>query len=270
MMLQETYPLANGVRVPKVGLGTWFIEDDVVAEAVEAAVVIGYRHIDTAQAYGNERGVGQAVRASEVPREELFVTSKVAAEIEDYDDAVESIEATLAVMGLDYLDLMLIHSPQPWDDFRGGDYAQGNREVWQALEEGYDAGRFRAIGVSNFLEHDLKNITDHGSVVPHVNQIKLHPGKTPTGLLDHCATRNIVVQAYSPIGHGQMLDHPDLVTIADRYGVTVPQLCVRYALQLGTLPLPKSDKPKHMRNNAAVDFEITAQDMHTMLTIEAA
>src|SRR4051812_7888754 len=149
MVLDETYTLSNEVSIPKLGLGTWFIDDDRAAQAVRDAISIGYRNIDSAQAYGNERGVGEGVRTSGVAREELFVSTKVAAEIKSYDKAAASIEASLAKLGLDYIDLMLIHSPQPWRDFRGGDYADGNREVWRALEDAYKAGKLRAIGVSN-------------------------------------------------------------------------------------------------------------------------
>ena len=150
MILNETYTLANGVRIPKLGLGTWFIDDDAAAEAVRSALEIGYRNIDTAQAYGNERGVGEGIRTSGLPREEIFVSTKLAAEIKDYDEAVAAIDESLAKMGLDYVDLMLIHSPQPWNDFRGGDYTLGNQEAWRALEQAYTAGKIRAIGISNF------------------------------------------------------------------------------------------------------------------------
>ena len=149
-MLNETYTLANGVTIPKLGLGTWFIDDDKAAEAVREAVKLGYRHIDTAQAYGNERGVGEGVRICGVPREELFVTTKLAAEAKSYEEAAEAIDGSLKKLGLEYIDLMLIHSPQPWADFRGGDYAEGNKEAWRAMEEAYKAGKLRAIGVSNF------------------------------------------------------------------------------------------------------------------------
>ena len=154
-ILDETYTLSNGVEVPKLGLGTWFIDDDRAAQAVRDAVRIGYRNLDTAQAYGNERGVGEGVRTSGVAREELFVSTKLAAEIKAYDEAVAAIDGSLAAMGLDYVDLMLIHAPQPWADFRGGDYSEGNRQAWRALEEAYEAGKLRAIGVSNFLQEDL-------------------------------------------------------------------------------------------------------------------
>ncbi|MFG3110813.1 aldo/keto reductase [Streptomyces tendae] len=263
-VLEETYTLSNGVEIPKLGLGTWFIDDDKAAEAVRAAVRIGYRNIDTAQAYGNERGVGEGVRTSGVPREELFVSTKLAAEIKDYDQALAAIDGSLEKLGLDHVDLMLIHSPQPWDDFRGGDYAQGNRAAWRALEEAHQAGKIRAIGVSNFQQHDLENIVEGATVVPHVNQLLVHAGNTPAELLAHCESRQILVEAYSPIAHGAILENAEVRSMAERYGVSVPQLCIRYTLQLGTVSLPKTAKPEHMRSNADVDFDITDTDMNAL------
>ncbi|MFF0645432.1 aldo/keto reductase [Streptomyces tendae] len=263
-VLEETYTLSNGVEIPKLGLGTWFIDDDKAAEAVRAAVRIGYRNIDTAQAYGNERGVGEGVRTSGVPREELFVSTKLAAEIKDYDQALAAIDGSLEKLGLDHIDLMLIHSPQPWDDFRGGDYAQGNRAAWRALEEAHQAGKIRAIGVSNFQQHDLENIVEGATVVPHVNQLLVHAGNTPAELLAFCESRQILVEAYSPIAHGAILENAEVRSMAERYGVSVPQLCIRYTLQLGTVSLPKTANPEHMRSNADVDFEITDTDMNAL------
>src|SRR5690625_2093154 len=169
-IFNQTYTLANGVDIPKLGLGTWFIDDGDAADAVRAATDIGYRNMDTAQAYGNERGVGEGVRSSGVAREEMFVSTKLAAEIKDYENAVAAIDGSLATLDIDYIDLMLIHSPQPWDDFRGGDYAAGNRAAWRALEEAHQAGKIRAIGVSNFQQHDLENILETCTVAPQVNQ----------------------------------------------------------------------------------------------------
>lgn len=263
-ILRESYPLANGVEIPKLGLGTWFIDDDVVADAVRAAVEIGYRNIDTAQAYGNERGVGEGVRSAAVPRDELFVSTKLAAEIKDHDAAVKAIDASLATMGLDHLDLMLIHSPQPWSDFRGGDYSEGNREAWRALEEAHRAGKIRAIGVSNFTQADLDNILDACTVAPQVNQLLVHAGNTPDDLLAYCADKNILVEAYSPIAHGEILGNEQVTAMADKYHATVPQLCIRYTIQLGTVSLPKTANPDHMRANAQVDFQIAAEDMEVL------
>ncbi|MFI0898164.1 aldo/keto reductase [Streptomyces sp. NPDC020983] len=263
-VLNETYTLAGGVEIPRLGLGTWFIDDDKAADAVRAAVSIGYRNIDTAQAYGNERGVGEGVRTCGVPRDELFVSTKLAAEIKDYDQALAAIDGSLAALGLDRVDLMLIHSPQPWDDFRGGDYAQGNREAWRALEDAHRAGKVRSIGVSNFQQHDLDNILEGGSVVPHVNQLLVHAGNTPSDLLAYCESKQILVEAYSPIAHGAILKNVEVQAMAQKYGVSVPQLCIRYTLQLGTVSLPKTANPEHMRSNAEVDFDISDDDMNVL------
>ena len=268
-ILTETYTLSNGVEIPRLGLGTWFIDDDEAAEAVRAAVGVGYRNIDTAQAYGNERGVGEGVRTAEVPRSELFVSTKLAAEIKDYDRAVAAIDRSLSTLGLDYIDLMLIHSPQPWNDFRGGDYAAGNREAWRALEDAHTSGKLRSIGVSNFLQEDLENILDSCTVSPHVNQLLAHVGNTPTELIAYCQGKGILVEAYSPIAHGEMLKNADVQEMAEKYGVTVPQLCIRYTLQLGTVSLPKTANPDHMRSNAAVDFGISDEDMAALRDLRA-
>jgi diketogulonate reductase-like aldo/keto reductase len=264
MVLDATYKLSNSVSIPKLGLGTWFIDDDKVAQAVRDAVEIGYRNIDTAQAYGNERGVGEGVRTSGVARDELFVTTKLAAEIKNYDDAAAAIDGSLKTLGLDYIDLMLIHAPQPWDNFRGGDYADGNREAWRALEDAYKAGKLRSIGVSNFLQEDLENLLLSSTVAPQVNQLLVHVGNTPFELITYCESKGILVEAYSPMGHGAVLRNEEVAAIAEKFGVTVPQLCIRYTLQLGTVSLPKTANPEHMRSNAQLDFEISNTDMDAL------
>ncbi|MEV6699514.1 aldo/keto reductase [Streptomyces sp. NPDC051453] len=266
-ILDETYTLSNSVEIPKLGLGTWFIDDDKAAEAVRAAVEIGYRNIDTAQAYGNERGVGEGVRTAGVPRDKLFVSTKLAAEIKDHDQAVDAIDGSLEKLGIEYIDLMLIHSPQPWNDFRGGDYAEGNREAWRALEEVHQAGKIRSIGVSNFQQQDLENVLQGATVVPHVNQLLVHAGNTPSELLDYCEGKQILVEAYSPIAHGAILQNAEVQAMAVKYGVSVPQLCIRYTLQLGTVSLPKTANPEHMRSNAEVDFKISGDDMDALRSL---
>lgn len=268
MITDETYTLSNGVEIPKLGLGTWFIDDDTAAQAVRDAVAAGYRNIDTAQAYGNERGVGEGVRTADVPREELFVSTKLAAEIKDYEGAVAAIDSSLATMGLEDIDLMLIHSPQPWDDFRGGDYAEGNRAAWRALEEALAAGKLRSIGVSNFQQADIESLLEGASVVPHVNQLLVHVGNTPAELIEYCTGKGILVEAYSPMAHGEMMKNSEVTAMAERYGVSVPQLCIRYTLDLGTVSLPKTANPAHMRDNAQVDFTISEEDMDTLRGLE--
>lgn len=269
MILQESYRLENGVQIPRLGLGTWFIADNKAARAVRDAVEVGYRLIDTAQAYGNERGVGEGVRTCGLPRKDLFVTSKVAAEAKTYEAAARSIDETLDKMGLDYLDMMIIHSPQPWTEFRVEKrYFAENKEVWRALEDAYAAGKLRAIGVSNFLQDDLENLLEDCRIKPMVNQILLHITNTDRALLEYCRAQGILVEAYSPIAHGEALKNPAITQMAEKYGVTPAQLCIRYVLQLGTVALPKTANPAHMRDNAVVDFQISPEDMHTLETME--
>lgn len=211
-MFDRNIELNNGVKIPQLGLGTWFIDDDKAADAVKAAVEIGYRHIDTAQAYGNERGVGEGVRTCGIPRNELFVVSKVAAEHKTYEEAMAGINETLEKMGLDYLDMMIIHSPQPWAKVNQCEdrYVEGNRAAWKALEDAYMAGKLKAIGVSNFLIEDIESLLETAKIKPMVNQILLHISNTPMELVEYCQKNSIVVEAYSPIAHGEILNQPEI------------------------------------------------------------
>ena len=265
-MYSNTLTLSNGVRIPQLGLGTWFIDDDKAAEAVKAAAKLGYRHFDTAQAYGNERGVGEGVRTCGIPREELFVVSKAAAEHKTYQQAKNGIDETLRKMGLDYLDMMIIHSPQPWNKVNQCEdrYVEGNRAAWHALEEAYQEGKLRAIGVSNFQIGDLNSLMEACAVKPMVNQILLHISNPPLELVKFCQNNDIAVEAYSPIAHGEILHQPEIQAMAEKYGVSVPQLCIRYTLQLGAVSLPKTANPAHMETNAQVEFAISAEDMETL------
>ena len=265
MIFNETYKMYNGVEIPKLALGTWLIEDPDVEAAVKSALEIGYRHIDTAQAYGNERGVGQAVRDSGIPRDEIFITSKVAAEIKNYEEAAASIDASLEKLGLDYIDLMLIHCPQPWAEFNQPNrYPEENRQVWKALEEAYEAGKVRAIGVSNFQIGDIENIFSDCKIKPMANQICIHIANTPDYLINFCHENEIVVEAYSPIAHGGMLNNEVVGKMAEKYNVSIAQLCVKYDLQLGLVVLPKTTNPKHMESNAQLDFVISDEDMEVL------
>ncbi len=269
MILKEAYTLANGVQVPELGLGTWFIDDDKAADAVREAVKLGYRLIDTAQAYGNERGVGEGVRTCGVARGDLFVASKVAAELKTYEEAASSIDETLQKMGLDYLDQMIIHSPQPWNEFRvERRYFEENKEVWRALEDAQAAGKVKVIGVSNFLKDDLENLLGSCRVKPMVNQILLHIGNTDLELVEFCKAQGIQVEAYSPIAHGEALKNPAVTEMAKKYGVSAAQLCIRYVLQLGAVALPKTANPDHMASNADVDFTISEEDMRTLKNMD--
>ena len=265
-MYNKTLTLSNGVKIPQLGLGTWFIDDSLAADAVKAAVKMGYRHIDTAQAYGNERGVGEGVRSCGIPREELFVVSKVAAEHKTYEEAKAGIDETLRKMGLDYLDMMIIHSPQPWVKVNQCEdrYVEGNRAAWRALEDAYKAGKLKAIGISNFQIGDIESLLETAEIKPMVNQILLHISNTNLELVEYCQKNGIAVEAYSPIAHGEILNQPEIKAMAEKYGVSVPQLCIRYTLQLGTISIPKTGNPEHMKSNAEVDFVISEADMEAL------
>lgn len=269
-MYNNTITLSNGVAVPQLALGTWLIDDGEAADAVASAIRMGYRHIDTAQAYMNERGVGRGIRAGGIARDRLFITTKVAAEHKDYRSAAAGIDGSLKALGLDYIDLMIIHSPQPWDKVNQSDdrYFEGNREAWRALTDAYKAGKLRAIGVSNFLKEDIDNLWDSAEVKPMVNQVLCHISNTPLELIDYCQKLGIVMEAYSPVAHGEAMKNPKIAEMAEKYGVSVPQLCIRYDIQLGMIVLPKTANPDHMRSNADVDFVISDADMTALKEIE--
>lgn len=270
MIFEETFILSNEVKIPKLALGTWLIEGAAAKDAVKNAIEIGYRHIDTAQAYGNEAEVGEGIRESGIKRDEIFVTSKVAAENKSYSSAIESIDNSLYKSKLDYLDLILIHSPQPWKEVNQSDnrYCEENKEVWRAMENALKAGKLRSIGISNFLEGDVKSITEDCTVKPMVNQLLAHISNTPLELIEYCQKQGIIVEAYSPIAHGEALKNPIIRKVSDKYGVSPAQLCLKYALQLDMVILPKTESVQHMRENAQLDFEISAEDMELLKNIE--
>lgn len=269
MILNEKYTLSNGVEIPKLGLGTWLISNDQVIDTVKDAISLGYRHIDTAFAYGNEQGVGEAIRNSGIPRDEIFITTKLEAESNTYEGAKNGIEKALDKLGLDYIDMMLIHSPEPWKDFHGDNrYFENNREVWKALEEAYKDGKVKAIGVSNFLKEDLENILESCEIKPMVNQILTHISNTPLELIDFCKSNNILVEAYSPIAHGEAMNNKDIIDMANKYGVTVPQLCIRYTLELELVSLPKTSNKEHLKDNTNVDFSISKEDMEVLKKLD--
>lgn len=269
-ILAENYQLNSGIAIPKIALGTWLIDNDDVADAVKNAIKLGYRHIDTAQAYGNEQGVGKGIRESGVARDQIFVTDKVAAELKDYDSVAESIDKSLATMELDYLDLLIIHSPQPWKEVNQSDdrYYQGNLAAWHAMSDAMKAGKVKSIGVSNFNQGDLQNILDNSDVKPAVDQILAHIANTPKDLIKFCQDNDIQVEAYSPIGHGAVLDQADVKKVAAKYRVSPAQLCLKYDLQLGMVILPKTANPEHMKQNADLDFQISDDDMKTLENVK--
>lgn len=268
MTIMKQFTLSNGVKIPELGFGTWLIKNEDAPNAVKMALEAGYRHIDSAQAYQNEEGVGKAIKESGLPREEIFVTTKVMAELKSYDEAKASIAESLEKLGLDYIDLILIHCPQPWMLFRGKRrFFEENIEVWKALEEAYKAGKVRAIGVSNFLIDDLENIMNNCEIKPMVNQVLCHIGNTPMDVIKFCQENDIVIEAYSPIAHGAALKNKAIIEMANKYKVSVPQLCIKYTLQLDTVSLPKASSKDHIEDNIKLDFEISEEDMIELINL---
>lgn len=271
MILDETLTLANGVKIPKLAIGTWKIDDDKVVSVVETAIKLGYRHVDTAQAYGNEAGVAEGVRNSGIARDQIFINSKVAAEIKNYDEAKRSIDETLTKMRLDYLDMMIIHNPQPWNEVNQSTdrHFEGNLATWRALEDAMKEGKLRAIGVSSFQSKDLQNLIDYSDTKPMVNQILCHIGQTPKDLINFSQNQGIVVESFSPVAHGAALSNPVIVEMAKKYHVSVAQLCIRYDWQLNTVVLPKASQPQHIKQDTEIDFIISDEDMSTLSQISA-
>ena len=271
MILSENFQLNNGVAIPRIAFGTWQIPNDRVTDAAKAALSVGYRHIDTAAAYENECGVGKALRESGLRRDEVFITTKIPAEVKTYEGAKAVIAASLKNLETPYIDLMLIHAPKPWEELFGGsekNYYAENIAVWKAMEEAVAAGQLRAIGVSNFEVSDLQNLIDHAEIKPAVNQIRVHIGHTPAEVISYCKATGIVVMAFSPNATGKLLGHPVATEIAEKYQVSVPQLSIRYDYQLGLIPLPRSTNPVHIAENKDIDFVISDADMKRLMQVE--
>lgn len=259
--LIQTYTMSNGVKIPKIGFGTWQVPSgDIAYQSVAMALKNGYRHIDTAAAYQNEESVGKAIRDSGIPREEIFVTSKLHSHIKTYEGALEAFEKTMKALGIGYLDLYLIHAPWPWNEI-GKDCSQGNVLAYKAMEKIYKDGKVRAIGVSNFNTKDLDNIIKHCDIIPHANQIGYFIGHNEKEVDEYCKAKNILVEAYSPLAIGHLLKNNDIQDMAKKYEVTPAQICIRYCIQKGTVPLPKSTHESRIIENSAVDFEIDKKDM---------
>jgi len=260
-ILEQDFVLVNGVKIPKLGFGTWQIpEGEIAYQSTLLALKHGYRHIDTAHAYGNEKSVGKAIRDSGIPREEIFVTTKLPSHIKDYEGAKTFLAESLANLNIGYIDLYLIHAPWPWSNI-GQDCRMGNIEVWRYFEEAYEAGLIRSIGVSNFNVADLENIFAHAKIRPMVNQIAYFIGHRQQEITDFCQANHILVEGYSPLATGRILDNPHIQKIADKYHVTLPQLCIRYLLEHDVLPLPKSTHEKYIIENTKLDFKISSDDL---------
>lgn len=262
--LTDTYTLANGVEIPIVGFGTWQTPDgDVAKDSVKAALDAGYRHIDTAAAYENEEGVGEGIKASGVPRGDIFLTTKLWNDDHGYDTTLKAMDESLKRLDTDYVDLYLIHWPRPvkFHD----DWKEVNAETWRSMEEIYKAGKARAIGVSNFRAHHVDELLKSAQIAPMVNQIFLNPSDMQPEVVAYNNAHNMVSEGYSPLGTGKIFQVPQLQEMAERYNRSIAQLVLRWSLQHGFLPLPKSVHADRIRSNAELfDFEIAPEDMATI------
>src|SRR3954469_9296243 len=255
MATVPTIALNNGVEIPQLGFGVFQIPPDQTVEATRTALEIGYRHIDTAEMYGNEAEVGEAVRQSGIPREEVFVTSKLNNGFHAREDALRAFDVTLDALKFDYLDLFLVHWPLPGIDV---DYV----ETWKAMEEIYRSGRVKAIGVSNFQPHHLRRLFSDTEVTPVVNQIEVHPYLTQDDVRAFDAEHEIVTEAWSPIAQGKVLGDPAITAIAERLGRTPAQVVLRWHLQRRSIVFPKSTTPSRIEENFALfDFELEPGDV---------
>ncbi|MCL2475216.1 MAG: aldo/keto reductase [Chloroflexi bacterium] len=268
MDVDSTYTLSNGVKIPCIGFGTWQIASgQATVDAVKEALRAGYRHIDTASIYGNEESVGRAIRQSCINPQEIFVTTKLWNSDHGYEETLKAFELSRRKLGLDIIDLYLIHWPNP--KALRPDYAKHNAQSWRAMEELYESGQVRAIGVSNFLSHHLDALCKTARIEPMVNQIPIHPGCAQETLVTHCQKRDILAEAYSPLGTGKLITNNKIQAIAQKYHKGSAQICLRWSLQMGFLPLPKSITPKYIQENVNIfDFELDTDDIDALSALK--
>lgn len=261
MIKNEFITLNNGIKIPAIGLGTWQVADGEEAyNSCLWALEAGYRHIDTAHTYGNETSVARAIADSDISRESIFLTTKLPADIKDYEGTLKHFNESLSNLNTSYIDLYLIHAPWPWSNV-GADCTEGNIEAWRAMIDLYNQGKIRAIGVSNFHVKDIKALIEATGFTPAVNQIRYFVGNTQNEITEYCQANGILVEAYSPLATGAIVEHGLLSEMAERYGVSTARLCIRYCIEKGTLPLPKSVNRGRIAENLLVDFEISEEDV---------
>lgn len=259
---KENIKLNNGIYIPSIGFGTSLVTGDECTQIIQKAIQIGYRHIDTALVYGNEIEIGKAIRQSDINRKDLFITSKVWKDSMGYEKTLDSFEKSLKMLNLEYIDLFLIHWPNNREE-------KLNVDTWKALEKLYKDGKVKAIGVSNFLKHHLEALLPNCEICPMVNQIEFHPGLMRKETIDFCKEKNIVVEAWAPLGKGKMLNNETLANIADKYNKSTAQLCLKWCLQNDVIPLPKSSNESRMKQNLDIfDFEISNEDMDIINNME--
>lgn len=257
--------LYNGIEIPEIGFGTWHIKDEKELEfSIKTAVENGYTHIDTASKYKNEELIGNTIEKYNIPRENLFITSKLWNEDKGYDNTIKAFQETLDRLKTDYLDLYLIHWPMTADNWE-----ELNAETWRAFEDLYKMGKVKAIGVSNFMIQHMESLRKTANILPMVDQIEFHPGMMQKEILEYCRNNNIVVEAWSPLGSGRMLDNEDLKRIADKYKKSVAQICVKWCVQNNVIPLPKSTHLERIKDNIDIyDFKISDEDMEYINNME--
>lgn len=265
----DCYTLRNGVQIPCVAFGTYKASADESAKVIRLAIEAGYRYFDTASFYGTEKYLGEAIRESKILRSEFFITSKVWKTEMGYKEVKEAFSRTLEQLGTDYLDQYLIHWPLPTPDFT--EWKQLDIDTWKAMEELYKEGKIRSIGLSNFLPHHIENILEHCEIPPMVDQLEYHPGYAQEAAVQYCKEHDILVQAWSPIGRGRMFGDPLFVELTEKYQVSPAQLCLRFAVQNGVIPLPKSSTMERMKENQDIfSFEISEEDMYRLRTMPQA
>lgn len=264
--IYDCYRLNNGCSNPCLGFGTYKAASENSSDVIKMAIEAGYRYFDTASFYDNEEQIAEAVAESGIERTEFFLATKVWKTDMGYDGVRQSFEQSLKRLHTDYIDLYLIHWPLPEDGYK--EWKALDAETWQAMEELYCEGRIKAIGVSNFLPHHIENLLQNCNVRPAVNQIEFHPGYTQEYTVRYCQEKNILLQAWSPIGRSALLTEPVIMQMAQRYGVSEAQICIRYAVQRGIVPLPKSSSQERMKQNQDVfDFELSVEDMYILSTM---
>ncbi|KXT81098.1 aldo/keto reductase [Streptococcus oralis] len=265
----KNYQLNNGVEIPVLGFGTWKVENGEVAyQAVLEALKAGYRHIDTAAIYKNEESVGRVIRDSGISRQEIFVTTKLWNTNHSYDEARQAFEESMEKLGLDYLDLYLIHWPNPKPLRENDEWKIRNAEVWRAMEDLYKEGKIRAIGVSNFLPHHLDALLETARVIPAVNQVRLAPGVYQEEVVDYCRERGILLESWGPFGQGELFEQKEVREIAAKHGKSVAQIALAWSLAEGFLPLPKSVTASRIQSNLdCFGIELSKEEREVLKTI---
>lgn len=270
-VLNQEKTLKNvDLKIPQIGFGTWQMKPgQETYQAVKNALDSGYRFIDTAKAYENEKSVGEAIKDSSVERTNIFLQTKLPAEVKTYTGALQAFDESIKDLNVEYVDSYIIHAPWPWDEM-GKNCDQENREVWRAMEEIFKSGRAKSIGVSNFNSHDLNNLLDWSelTVKPAVDQIQYYIGHTQESIVETAEKNGILVQAYSPLATGGLLKNATIAEIASKYNVTVAQIALRFCLQTGVIPLPKARSIEHIKNNAELDFDIAEEDIKNLQAIK--